>query len=90
MSVLTDDPPVSASTRTDFDRRALGVVTQVLTTGIWLEHRLRVNRTPQATVAQCFGWVHSPFSQLRSVASPLAQPTRKQASRPAQLAVVSK
>jgi hypothetical protein len=88
MSVLRDKSSVSASARTDFDRRALGVVADVLTTGIWLEHRLRVTPTPRATVAQCFGWVRAPLSQLRSVGSPFAQPAREQALRPARPAAI--
>jgi hypothetical protein len=88
--VRSDSSPVCPSAQSEFDRRAISVVGHLLTTGIWLEHQLRNTPTPRNGLVGRSGWVRSPLRRLRSVDVQFTQPSRKQPSRTADLAVISR
>lgn len=90
MPVRNDSPSVCRSAQSERDRRAISVVGHLLTTGIWLEHQLRNTPTPRTGLVGTSGWVRSPLRRLRSVALQPTQLTRKQPSRSADLAVISR
>jgi hypothetical protein len=88
--VRSDSPPVGPSAQSARDRRAISVVGHLLTTGIWLEHRLRNTPTPRTGLDGRSGWVRSPLGRLRSVEVQFSQPTRTQPSGTADVADISR
>ena len=89
MPVRSDSPlcPPAQSAR---DRRAISMVSHLLTTGIWLEHQLRNTPTPRTGLVGRSGWVRSPLRRLRSVDVQFTQPTRTRPPRDADSAVISR
>ena len=90
MVVRTNGPSVRRSVESELDQRVIRVVGHLLTTGIWLEHRLRNTPTPWTGLVAKSGRVRPPRGPSRSVDLPLTQPTRKQPSRTADFAVGSR
>jgi hypothetical protein len=75
--VRSDIPTVGPSAQSTRDRRAINVVGHLLTTGIWLEHRLRSTPTPRTGLVGRSGWVRSPAGRsARSMRSSLIPPGR--------------
>jgi hypothetical protein len=87
--VRNDSPSVSRSAQSELDRRAIRVVGHLLTTGIWLEHQLRTP-TPPTGLVWGSGWVRSPLRWLSSGDVQFTQPTWKQPSRTAAIAVLGR
>jgi hypothetical protein len=90
VAVRTDSPSMRRSVRSDLDRRAIRVVGSLLATGVWLELQLRNTLTPRTGLVGRSGWVRSPQRRTRSVDLQVPQPTRKQPSRTADFALVSR
>lgn len=90
MPVRSDNSSVCTSAQSERDRRAISVIGHLLTTGIWLEHQLRNTPTPWISSVGRSGWVRSPLRRLHSVDVRPTQSTRRQPSRPADVAVVSR
>jgi hypothetical protein len=88
--IRSDSPPVGPSAQSARDRRAIRVVGHLLTTGIWLELRLRNTPTPRNGLVRSSGRVRSPLGRLRSVDVQFTQPTRTQPSGTADVAVGSR
>jgi hypothetical protein len=88
--VRSDIPTVGPSAQSTRDRRAINVVGHLLTTGIWLEHRLRSTPTPRTGLVGRSGWVRSPAGRFRSVDAQFTHPTRTQPSGTADVAVISR
>jgi hypothetical protein len=86
----SDSPPVGPSAQSARDRRSIDVVGYLLTTGIWLEHRLRSTPTPRTGLVGTSGWVRSPVDRFRSVDAQFTQTTRTQPSGTADVAVISR
>jgi hypothetical protein len=87
--VRSDSPSVSRSAQSELDRRAMRVVGHLLTTGIWLEHKLRTP-TPRTGLVGVSGWVRSPLRWLRSGDVQFTQTTWKQPSHTAAIAVLAR
>jgi hypothetical protein len=88
--VRSDNPSESPSAQSERERRAISMVGHLLTTGVWLEHRLRNTPTPRIGLVRRSGWARSPLRRHCSVALQPAQITRKQPSRTDHLAVISR
>jgi hypothetical protein len=86
----SDSPPVCRSTQSEIDRRAIIVVGHLLTAGIWLEHQLRNTATSRTGFVGRSDWVRSPLRRLRSVDVQFTQPTGKQPSPIADVALISR
>jgi hypothetical protein len=89
VSVRSDSPSVSPSAQSELDRRAINVVSHLLTTGIWLEHQLRSIPT-LGTGLVGRPRVRSPLRRLGFVDVQFTKPTSKQPSPTADLALISR
>jgi hypothetical protein len=87
--VRSDSRPVCRSTQSELDRRAIRVVGHMLTTGIWLEHKLRNTATPRTRLVGRSGWVRPPVRRPRSVGVQVTQPTGNQQSPIADVTLIS-
>jgi hypothetical protein len=87
--IRSDSSSGGRSAQSELDRRAIRMVRHPLTTGSWLEHQLGNTPTPLTSLVGKSGWVRSPLRRIRSVDSQFTQPTGKQPSHTADLAVIS-
>jgi hypothetical protein len=87
--VRSDSRPVCRSTQSELDRRAIRVVGHMLTTGIWLEHKLRNTATPRTRLVGRSGWVRPAVRRPRSVGVQVTQPTGNQQSPIADVTLIS-
>jgi hypothetical protein len=86
----SDGPPGCRSTQSERDGRAISLFGHLLTTGIWLEHQLRNTPTPRSGFVGRSDWVRLPLRRLRSVDVRFTQPTGKQPSPIADVALISR
>jgi hypothetical protein len=88
--VLSDSRPVGLSAQSTRDSHAIKLFAHLLTTGIWLEHRLRNTVILRTGWVGRSGWVRSPLGRLRSVDAQFTQPTMTQPSGTADVADISR
>jgi hypothetical protein len=78
--VGSDSPSVCCSMQSELDRRAMGMASHALMTGIWLEHQPKDTSPHLTGLVGRSGWIRSLLHRLRSVGVHVTQPTRTQPS----------